>query len=383
VNFPTAGTYTLRAKCALACDSGKVVTIKVVVPEPNDVYFVDNVAGEEHDIYNVSDPVWTRVASPDDPASYTMGKKIKVETKFWASDDLTYSTSVNVDANSGDFTFGEDTSVTFQTWPSSKTTHVSDNSLPDTIGSNSVTLTWKYKVPSGTDEWITIANTTGVHKIYRVYGEPLCASSLYTATNLETCVVDWASGCTKVDTSDDANNIPRKVQLGAKIWFGMYGGTPTGIKPDPFTWIPSNKGDCITYADLMTKGLLLLGVSASSEYIGFQSVSVFHRFFTSNLTPYWVTDAGDADGDGTINSSESGWPGTLEGIYVVGSDPTHNAAWRVANFPWNFHGASSCAGHWWEITFYSTPDHDTEANMKAYPNGPVIDYLGWWVGAAH
>jgi len=32
VNFPNAGTYTLRAKCALACDSGKAVTIKVKEP---------------------------------------------------------------------------------------------------------------------------------------------------------------------------------------------------------------------------------------------------------------------------------------------------------------------------------------------------------------
>jgi len=32
VNFVSTGTYTLTAKCALACDGGKTVTIKVKEP---------------------------------------------------------------------------------------------------------------------------------------------------------------------------------------------------------------------------------------------------------------------------------------------------------------------------------------------------------------
>lgn len=302
------------------------------------------------------------------------------EAKFWASDNLTYPTEVTVDVfGAGWGTFTEDY-VTFESWPSETTEHTGNDCLPNSIGSTTPTFTWQYKVPwpSGTNQWITMTNTSGPHKVYRVYGEPLCASTLYTKANLETCVT-WASGCTKVDTSNDADNIPRKVQLGAKNWHANYGYTSTGIKYDPFTWIPANKGDCITYADLMTKGLLLLGITASSEYIECKSATGTHYFYTSGITPYWVTDGGDADGDGTINNSESGYPGTLEGIYVVGSDPTHDAAWRAANAPWNFHGASSCAGHWWEITLYSNPDHDTEANMCAFPNGPVIDYPGWLI----
>ncbi|MBN1509309.1 MAG: hypothetical protein JW955_20860, partial [Sedimentisphaerales bacterium] len=237
---------------------------------------------------------------------------------------------------------------------------------------------WRYKCPSGSDDWIT-AETQENHVIYVVWGAPQCAAALYLKANLDTCTA-WANDCSKVDTSDDATNIPHQVQHGAKAWYGTHGYiASTGIKADPFTWIPANKGDCLTYADLMTKGCQLLGLTASTELIMCKDNypnGDRHWYFSPGRTPYWITAGGDANGDGTTNENEAGYPGVIDTVYVKGSDPDHNAAWRIANAPWNVHGASSVAGHWWEITFFSTPDHGTETTMCSWPNGPVIDYAG-------
>lgn len=353
----------------------------------------------KHTISGVTVPEYDNSVSRNEPACYTKDGSVSAsDVYFYDASNLTEASSVNVLACSRALTTEEilsgDTpdsniiwmsgSGSWETWSSDKIGSMSSGSekLVDYVHkyNGNLPLYWYYKVStvdSSYDYWFSCGSTS--HTVYAVYDTPSCAAALLTTANLDTCV-GWAEGCTKVDTSDDPNNIPRKVQLGAKSWHGTYGYEgSTGAKYNPFTWIPLYKGDCITYADLMTKGLKLLGVSASTKEIHCMSGANRHWFFTSPpayRTPYWLTDGGDADGDGTINSNESGHPGTLESIYVVGSDPTHNTAWRVANAPWNCHGASECTGHWWEITFYSTPDHDTEADMCAWPNGPVINYPG-------
>jgi len=368
ITFDSAGTKTLKAKCGSA-DAGKTVTINVIVPQPDEISFVDNNAGEEHNIYEVTDPVWKRVENPDNPASYTKNKKMKVNAKFWAPANLTYPTQVKVDGSG----FSEDTTVTFQSWPSETTVHVADSNLADSIGTWNVTITWTYKVIPQPNQEVTMSATSGPHKIQTVWDAPKCASNLYTKTNLDTCVTEWASDCIKVDTSNDSNNVPHQVQHGAKNWYATYGyAGNTDAVDDPFTWIPAHKGDCKTYADLMTKGLLLLGVDAQTEEIHCKVGLTRFWFYSNDRVPHWLTAGGDADGDGTTNANEAGYPGVLEGIYEYGNDPNHNASWRTANEPWNFHGACSCAGHWWEITFNTTPDHETEAEMCRHPNGPVI-----------
>ena len=372
VTFDSAGTKTLVAKCG-STDPGKTVTINVIVPQPDQISFVDNNEDEEHNIYGVTDPVWKRVGSPNDPASYTKSKRMKVNAKFWASASLTYPTQVKVDGSG----FSEDTSVIFQSWPSETTEHVADSNLVDYIATQSVSITWTYKVIPQPNQEVTMPTTSGPHKIHTGYDAPKCASNLYTEANLDTCVTGWASDCNKVDTSDDDENAPRKVQLGVKSWYSQYGYVSTGVKPDPFTWIPAHKGDCITYADLMTKALLLLGIDVETKEIQCLAGDDRFYFYSKAQYPHWLTAGGDSDGDGTTNANESGYPGVLEGIYEYGGAPAHDAAWRTANEPWNFHGACSCAGHWWEITFNTTPGHDTEANMSSHPNGPVILRRGY------
>jgi hypothetical protein len=127
----------------------------------------------------------------------------------------------------------------------------------------------------------------------------------------------------------------------------------------------------------MTKGLYVLGVDACTEKIFCKDAdNKKHWFYTVGKTPFWVSKYGDADGDGIINKDEVGYPEVLEGIYVWGLASIYDDDWRKTNAPWGFHGACSSAGHWWEITFYSIPDHDTEAEMSKYPDGPIIKYPG-------
>lgn len=370
VSASTTDYKIVTAECGNTV-SGRVIVLKVDIEELD---FQDSAGDNNYDCRKpdgtllVPDSYEIKVDVPaNEPAVYSRGANPRVRLKLRATPAVTTSIS-GLLYSEGDLSFGSMTAAIPLAFTSGDATVVLDttNTVASDIRVRNYAINWR-----GCCEDLDLSS-----RIYTVYAAPKCANDLYTTNNLNTCV-GWADGCNKVDTSNDATNIPHQVQHGVKGWYGAYGYTNTGIKPDPFTWIPANKGDCITYADLMTKGLLVLGVDATSEYITcVDAGGSRHWYYSPGRTPYWRTDDGDADGDGTKNRDEAGWPGTLEGIYVWGFDPAYNAAWRTANAPWNFHGASSCAGHWWEITFFSTPDHDTEANMKAFPNGPVIDYPG-------
>jgi len=79
--FATGGAKTLTAKCGTCGEPGKSVNIEVILPEPNQVSFVDNNPGEEHDIYGITDPVWTQDIPTSSAASYTMGKYVTALSK--------------------------------------------------------------------------------------------------------------------------------------------------------------------------------------------------------------------------------------------------------------------------------------------------------------
>ena len=242
VGFNAGGTKTLTGECC--CDAGKkTVTIKVIYPEPDEVSFVvPGSCGSEYDIYGITDPVWKRENDPDDnkPASYGKFDCIKIEPKFWAADELTFVTpDVEIKpVGLGGFIF-EAADVTFGTlWPAPAEAvgHESVSRLENSIGTTSLDIRYDYRVPWGTNQWIMMAELSGTHKVYRVWGQPIpsLADILYIEANLDICT-GWADGCTKIDTSDDSTNIPRKVQLGAKHWFfdlyGYEGGNRLAARP--------------------------------------------------------------------------------------------------------------------------------------------------------
>lgn len=371
--------YTPTNNTALAEDAEKTdsETIGVIIPVVDQITY----GGGNHEITGVTTPEYDRASSRNEPASYTKGDStISASTKFWSSTALTESSSVDVCGYTTGIdldNWGIGSGIFGTSWPSAA---ISNEGAIwcGTVNKLTYTTTWKYKCSIGSNTWISSTSQAN-HVIYVVWDAPKCDDEeLYTKANLDTCT-GWANGCSKVDTSDDTTNIPHQVQHGAKAWKIAYGYASTVPEDalNPFTWIPVKKGDCFTYADLMTKGCQILGVEASSERIWCKDTAgKTHWMYTSDRIPYWVAANGDADGDGTANQDEAGYPGVIDNVYVNGSDPNHNSAWRAANDPWNFHGASSVAGHWWEITFNSTPDHDTKENMCEWPNGPVISYPG-------
>ena len=239
----------------------------MIVPQPDEVSFVDNNVGEEHDIYGVTDPVWKRVGNPDDPASYTKDKHVKVEAKFWASQNLTYSTEVYVDVFGADWgTFTEDMSVTFSTWSSETTDHTTDGSLPDSIGSTTPTFTWQYKVPSGTNEWITMTPDTGGHKIYQVFGAPTCGSSNYTKDNIDDAVSKATGENTESGIASKANdNVGDTVYEGCICGDGFQKNFDAAMGDYP----PSgDKGMCCCRAEGLDCVLNVLGIGPySHDYV--------------------------------------------------------------------------------------------------------------------
>ena len=172
VTFNNVGTEFLVVGCRPTPE--RTVTINEVVLEPDEVSFLDFYAGDEHDIYGVSDPVWKRVSNPDNPACYTKYKFIKVGGKFWASENLTYSTKIYVDLQdqSTGWTFLSN-EITVKNWPSARSDHRSTERLADQIAAQEYTFKWRYKVPPpGANTWIDMANTSGPHKVYTVFEAP-------------------------------------------------------------------------------------------------------------------------------------------------------------------------------------------------------------------
>ena len=287
--------------------------IYVLIPRMRAVkpyLYAADYGGGNCSISDVTVPEYSYSDSRNDPAAWPIGANASVSAKFscsyaltQAEDNILVTGQTSGDAyNIGDWDMPGTTTCTWSSWPTSYINFESGSDIDNYVTYKDYTTGWYYRCEDGTDDWILMTDQSS--RLYVVYDDPLCAYDIFTKDNLET-TTGWANGCTKVDTSNDSDNIPRKVQLGAKSWFGSYGYDPnTGVKPDPFTWIVAhspNGGDCKTYADLMTKGLLILGVSASTEEIQcIDASSNRHWFYTAGLTPFWYLPGGDADGDGTI-----------------------------------------------------------------------------------
>ena len=271
VTFGSEGTETLTAKCK-DCDVGKTVNIEVIVPEPDEVSFV----GDEHDIYGVVDPVWKRVGNPDNPASYTKYRRVEVEAKFWASDNLTYPTEVQVDVfGAGWGTFTQDNSVTFGSWPSETTEHVSNAFLPNSIGSTAPSFTWQYKVPwpSGTNQWITMTNTSGPHKIYQVYGAPTCGYSNYTKDNLDGAVGKALGEGTESGIASKANDsVADDVFLDPGYNCICGSGFQVNFDAAMGTYPPPPRGMCCCRAEGLDCVLNVLGIGPyTHDYVNERS----------------------------------------------------------------------------------------------------------------
>ncbi|HUW20713.1 MAG TPA: hypothetical protein VMW16_15555 [Sedimentisphaerales bacterium] len=255
-----------------------------------------------------------------------MDKKVKAEAKFWASDNLTYSTAVDVDVEgSGSFTFGEDTAVTFSSWPSGTTSHVSESGLTNSVGSTMLTLTWKYKVdsPFGTGSWVAMANTSGAHKIFRVYGGPECTSSEYTTDHLEKAT-EYADGGGPGDSSVCTT-------LQSYLHNHQNFVADTGPNGENGAWNiiepggPSNQGDCSAHANLMKLCLEVLGIDASYAFVA-DAFNQPSEYMPMCYKYYCVTHDREEAKWFREQSGGAVWP--FEGVCKVGNT-CYDVAWST------------------------------------------------------
>jgi hypothetical protein len=265
VTFGYAGSTSLTAR-ASAPSAGKTVLIDVVLLYVDEISFIDNAAGQEHDIYGVTDPIWKDVNNPDDPASYTMAKKVKIEARFNASEDLTYPTDVNMDGraddmNSNTYLFTADTK-TFQTWPSPETSHVLDNDLPNTIGQTDMDFTWWYEVPSSGSGTHSMG-TTGPHDIYRVFGDPACSNVYYTKSNIEDAMSMAPGKSGEANIASEANdNVGDGIYSGCICFGGFQKNFDAAMGDYPST---GSKGMCCCRAKGLDCVLQVLGIGPYTQ----------------------------------------------------------------------------------------------------------------------
>ena len=240
---------------------------------------------------------------------------------------------------------------------------VADYNLPKEVKICNESIEWKICPPYAGTASDNMGKSIGIatHTFFITCNTPknnICTEENYLFSYHHVKqVVEWATDGTQIDDLDAATNVLRKTQLGVKQWHLSYGyAMATGPQPDPFYYISSigsrkdsngvlgnrTGGDCICYADLMTKSLQVLGLDAGWRLIVCKN-----------------------------NGSNAGL------YYAGGKTPYH----YFFNVGWNFHGACSSGGRWWEITFNNPPlslergnwDADTPpSKMTSWPNGPVV-----------
>jgi hypothetical protein len=242
--------------------------IRSVIPEPNEVSAIDESGGNEHNIYNITDPIWTRSPGKNEPCSYTKGTKSKLQATFWDAYSLTKSETVNVDVDDPFGSYTADDGKTFGTsWPTGTTTHTTDVAWDNWIGANSFTCTWKYKVPSGSNNWITMSPSTHSHDIYLVYGAPTCAASNYTKSNVANAVgILSGNRTTEAEIASDANDM-----VGSNVYSGCIcaDGFQTNFDAAMGSYPTSgDKGMCCCRAEGLDCVLNVLGIGPySHDYV--------------------------------------------------------------------------------------------------------------------
>ncbi len=305
IPFNSAGTFSLTANFN-QCDT-KFVNIQVIQPVPDEVSFLGINPNEEHAIENVDDPVWKRVNNPNNPASYTKNKKIKVSGAFWSSGpSLTSPTPVIVCVGSGYFS---DQAVIFQHWPSPSSSHISSGFLADTIGVGSGYLDWKYKVPNGTNTWIEMGNT-GPHKLYRVFDAPKCDQMYYSEYNLSRAVPMGEGMSTEAAIATKANK---------SVYNGLHDGCICGegfqVNFDAAmgTLPAGDKGMCCCRAEGLNCVLQVLGIGPyTHDFANEKPEPNYGRDFPQGYCPYCLTSF--------VRLYWTDWWNKWEGIVKVGGN---------------------------------------------------------------
>jgi len=170
VTFDSIGSQTLTATF---CSCSRNVTINTIQPELNTVRYAIT-----HPIHNVLSPQYQRDPYRNGPACWTMGAQAMAHITFWHSQNLTFPTeNIVVRAEtSGDYwniaDWGDSSPSTFGTpWPTDEILCMAEGHINNQVEYRDYSAQWKYKVPWGTNEWIT-TTTQNNCRLYVVLDTP-------------------------------------------------------------------------------------------------------------------------------------------------------------------------------------------------------------------
>jgi hypothetical protein len=276
VTFDSTGTKTLT--CKSCNEPGKSVTIEVLTPTVYRVGF-----GNDYTLYKtpatwdgwgdgetaITQPVYDSDAVPakNDPVCVTKNSSAVslTDVRLKVTEALSYPITITVDA-SGTEDWNE-YGVLFSDKTSGEATLGITGNIINQVKkyNNDFQNQWKYKVPSGTNTWYTI-NTTS-HTVYVTYDAPSPGGAELTVKR-----IDWA--CEKADGATTESAVAN----------GIHNGLGNVDPPrEPGECSPQTLSDdwsllagcpyygwCNDQADLMEKGVEILGPSAIS-YLTFAS----------------------------------------------------------------------------------------------------------------
>jgi len=207
VTFDSTGSRTLTATF-YSCSRN--VTINTIQPELNTVRYAIT-----HPIHNVLSPQYQRDPYRNGPACWTMGAQAMAHVTFWHSQNLTFPTdNIVVRAEtSGDYwniaDWGDSSPSTFGTpWPTDEILCMAEGHINNQVEYRDYSAQWKYKVPWGTNEWITTTLQNNC-RLYVVLDTPTAPQAQPWMEVLDiSCSVAW--GC---DTETEAMD---------EIWDDFY-----------------------------------------------------------------------------------------------------------------------------------------------------------------
>ena len=159
--------------------------VKVVIPWVEELKFLGHLMKDDSDDPNsIVEAEYNKTANRNHPVCLDKGSTVVLSgIKFQASDNLTAGTSVVVNLT-GTVDFDEEND-TWETWNSDGLAMVSQDTAAgrtrNSVGiyDGDFSLTWKYKVPSGSNNYIACADVNPTkHKVYVVLGPPCGSQSI-------------------------------------------------------------------------------------------------------------------------------------------------------------------------------------------------------------
>lgn len=245
--YSTPGIKTVTASCGSSRRSKSIIVFKVEVSELS--------FANDHDIYNISDPVWTN-GGVNDPACYTKNSNLVMTVKLVITPPIS-SATISLRADGPGSLDAQKDSISISGSVTTVSGITTTGKLEDKIYSTTPTFNWSFST-NGTN-WSS-AGTSGPHKLYAIYDSPKCGDSDFTDSN-----IDGAIGKATGENTDTEDRIASKANdnVGDNVYEGCICGDGFQKNFDAAMGnypASGNKGMCCCRAEGLDCVLNVLGI---------------------------------------------------------------------------------------------------------------------------